>query len=433
MKLFTQVKVNFMNMSNIFLSVLTAALCSGLISFSTTPIASFIAYRIGAVDVPKDSRRMHKKPIPRLGGLAVFFAFLVTTIVFCEMSPMILSLIVGGLLIVAVGVIDDIYAIPPYAKFIIQIIAAIFPIMQGITIDFFSIGGTYYNLGIWSKPVTLVWIVLLTNAINLIDGLDGLSCGVSAICALSLLLVTLVFGTSNTTVILCAILAGACLGFLPYNSNPAKIFIGDTGALFLGYTMSIISIGGVFKVHAMLSFIIPMSIFGLPLFDTIFAIIRRILHGQAPWHADRGHIHHKLIDLGFNQKQSVHFLYAVSAILGLSAVLFTRENLQGMLIIVSVSLFILFMNLYLITNKQANHQAGYDTESSVNSTSETGKTAEFICPYRQNCPGVICESDKTSGEIQEAEKEEITEISADTESQNTDSAETKTDKNILNT
>ena len=139
------------------------------------------------------------------------------------------------------------------------------------------------------------------------------------------------------------------------------------------------------------------------------------------------------IDLGFNQKQSVHILYAVSAILGLSAVLFTRENLQGMLIIVSVSLFILFMNLYLITNKQADHQAGYDTESSVNSTSETGKTAEFICPYRQNCPGVICESDKTSGEIQEAEKEEITEISADTESQNTDSAETKTDKNILNT
>lgn len=176
---------------------------------------------------------MHKKPIPRLGGLAVFFAFLVTTIVFCEMSPMILSLIVGGLLIVAVGVIDDIYAIPPYAKLIVQIIAAIFPIMQGITIDFFSIGGTYYNLGIWSKPVTLVWILLLTNAINLIDGLDGLSCGVSAICALSLLLVTLVFGTSNTTVVLCAILAGSCLGFLPYNSNPAKIFIGDTGSSFL--------------------------------------------------------------------------------------------------------------------------------------------------------------------------------------------------------
>ena len=135
-------------------------------------------------------------------------------------------------------------------------------------------------------------------------------------------------------------------------------------ALFLGYTMSIISIGGVFKVHAMLSFIIPMSIFGLPLFDTIFAIIRRLLHGQAPWHADRGHIHHKLIDLGFNQIQSVHILYAVSAILGLSAVLFTRENLQGMLIIVSVSLFILFMNLYLITNKEANHQAGYETDSS---------------------------------------------------------------------
>ena len=357
-----------METSNLFIAVLMALLCSGLVSFSTTPIASFLAYRLGAVDVPTDGRRMHTKPVPRLGGLAIFFAFLVTTIVFCELSTMIVSLIVGGLMIVAIGVVDDIYRIKPYAKLIIQVVAAIFPIMQGITIDFFSIGGTYYELGIWSKPVTLLWILLVTNAINLVDGLDGLSCGISAISSLSLLLVTVVFNASN----------------------PAKIFMGDTGALFLGYTMSIISIGGVFKVHAMLSFIIPMSIFGLPLFDTLFAVFRRLIHGQAPWHADRGHIHHRLIDLGFNQKQSVHILYAISAILGLSAVLFTRENIWGMIIIIAVSAFILAMNIYLITHPTAKHEAGYDqilaSDKKSNGTPAQNETINVICPCSQTCP-----------------------------------------------
>lgn len=406
-----------METSNLFIAVLMALLCSGLVSFSTTPIASFLAYRLGAVDVPTDGRRMHTKPVPRLGGLAIFFAFLVTTIVFCEMSTMIVSLIVGGLMIVAIGVVDDIYRIKPYAKLIIQVVAAIFPIMQGVTIDFFSVGGTYYELGIWSKPVTLLWILLVTNAINLVDGLDGLSCGISAISSLSLLLVTVVFNASSTSVILCAILAGACIGFLPHNSNPAKIFMGDTGALFLGYTMSIISIGGVFKVHAMLSFIIPMSIFGLPLFDTLFAVFRRLIHGQAPWHADRGHIHHRLIDLGFNQKQSVHILYAISAILGLSAVLFTRENIWGMIIIIAVSAFILVMNIYLITHPAAKHEAGYDqiltsNKDSSNTPAQT-KTVNVICPCSEKCP--TYSACKAAQELPETEPETVPAAAQDTD------------------
>ena len=323
-----------MNLNTILLPVLTALICSALISFTCTPTASFIAYKIGAIDVPTDGRRMHKKPIPRLGGLAVFVAFVVSALVYCEMTPVLLSLLLGGLMIVIIGMIDDVFRIKPYAKLIIQLIAAVFPIL------------------------------LVTNAVNLIDGLDGLSCGVSAICSFSLLLVTLTFGQSLNSVLLCAILAGACLGFLPYNSNPAKIFIGDTGAMFLGYTMSVISISGVFKVHATLSFLIPMSIFGLPLFDTIFAVFRRLLHGQAPWHADRGHIHHKLIDLGFNQKQSVHILYAISGMLGLSALLFTGESLFGMILILVVSLLILISNIYIMTHADARHKAGLDQELS---------------------------------------------------------------------
>ena len=374
-----------MDLNTILLPVITAMLCSFLISFTSTPTASFIAYKIGAVDVPTDGRRMHNKPIPRLGGLAVFFAFVVSTLVYCEITPMLLSLLLGGLMIVIIGVIDDVFRIKPYAKLIIQLIAAVFPIMEGVTIDFFSIGGETFQLGIWSKPLTLVWILLVTNAVNLIDGLDGLSCGVSAICSLSLLLVTLTFGQSLPSALLCAILAGACIGFLPYNSNPAKIFIGDTGAMFLGYTMSVISISGVFKVHATLSFLIPMSIFGLPLFDTLFAIFRRLIHGQAPWHADRGHIHHRLIDLGFNQKQSVHILYAISGMLGLSAVLFTSESLFGMILMLAVSLVILLANIYIVTHPEARHMAGLDHE--LTHDQSKGANAATASPAVQTASG----------------------------------------------
>lgn len=170
-----------MNLNTILLPVLTALICSALISFTCTPTASFIAYKIGAIDVPTDGRRMHKKPIPRLGGLAVFVAFVVSALVYCEMTPVLLSLLLGGLMIVIIGMIDDVFRIKPYAKLIIQLIAAVFPIMEGVTIDFFSIGGETFDLGMWSKPITLLWILLVTNAVNLIDGLDGLSCGVSAI------------------------------------------------------------------------------------------------------------------------------------------------------------------------------------------------------------------------------------------------------------
>ena len=341
-----------------YIYLIVAMLCAGLISFTMTPVARVIAYKVGAIDVPKDDRRMHKTPIPRLGGLAVFAGFSVASMVFCDLSRSIISFWFGGLIIVTLGMLDDIFRLNALIKFAVQIAAALIPISQGYTIEFINLFGNYITLGALEIPVTILWIVGLTNAINLIDGLDGLSCGISAICSLALLLCTILLGDNMEITLLTGILAGSCLGFLPFNTNPAKIFIGDTGALFLGYTLSILSLQGLFKTHTILSFMIPLSIFGLPLFETVFSFLRRIAHGKNPFKADRGHLHHRLIDLGFNQKQSVGILYSVCGILGTSAVMFTGENLlrAGIIIIAGFAVFI--TNYFLMKNPKTREQAG---------------------------------------------------------------------------
>lgn len=343
-----------------FLYLLIAMVCAGLISFTMTPVVRVFAFKTGAIDVPRDERRMHKTPIPRLGGLAIFAGFTIATMVFCEVTPVVLTLWFGGLIIVTLGVLDDIFRLHALVKFAVQIAAAFIPVSQGLTIKFINLFGNYLVLGSFEIPVTIIWIVGLTNAINLIDGLDGLSCGVSAICSLSLLLCTITLGDSFPLTVITGILAGACLGFLPFNTNPARIFIGDTGALFLGYTLSVLSIEGLFKTHTVLSFMIPLSIFGLPLFDTVFAIIRRIIRGKNPFAGDRGHIHHRLIDMGFNQKQTVGILYSVCALLGISAVMFTMENLirTGIIIVTGFTIFLL--NFYIIKNPVTREMSGID-------------------------------------------------------------------------
>ena len=183
----------------------------------------------------------------------------------------------------------------------------------------------YWVLGNLSVPLTVLWIVAITNAVNLIDGLDGLANGVSAISATTVLVIALIGGQFQVAVVMAA-LVGACVGFMPYNMNPAKMFMGDTGATFLGYILATMSIQGLFKFYAIISFAVPFLILGLPIFDTAFAFIRRIAHGQSPMHADRSHIHHRLIDMGFNQKQAVAILYAISATLGLTAVVLTSSG-----------------------------------------------------------------------------------------------------------
>ncbi|MBS6215507.1 MAG: undecaprenyl/decaprenyl-phosphate alpha-N-acetylglucosaminyl 1-phosphate transferase [Clostridiales bacterium] len=334
-----------MPMSIETIGVVAGALITAfLVALITTPIVKSLARKWGAVDVPKDGRRMHDHPIPRMGGLAIFLGFLLSVILFIPfvqpdgLGFQLKGMLLGAVIIVVLGILDDIYALPALPKLIVQIVAAVIAVWSGNVIETISnpnifSNDLYWELGWLSIPVTVIWIVAVTNAVNLIDGLDGLACGVSTISSMTVLVIALTVA-EPTVAVLMACLAGGCIGFLPYNTNPAKIFMGDTGSTFLGYVLAVVSIQGLFKYYTLISFVVPFLMLGLPIFDTCFAFIRRIAHGQSPMHADRSHIHHRLIDMGLNQKQAVAVLYVISAILGLSAVVLTTiGSLRAMLLL----------------------------------------------------------------------------------------------------
>ena len=318
-----------------------ALFVAAVVALISTPVVRSLAFRIGAVDVPKDNRRMHDHPIPRMGGLAIFFGFVLSVLVFLPLTPQLRSMLLGAVVIVILGIFDDIYALSAKLKFAVQIFAALLAVMGGnrimmlSNINIFS-SEPYWELGWLSYPITIFWIVGITNAVNLIDGLDGLACGVSTISSMTLLVIALIVSEPDVAV-LTAALAGACIGFLPYNLNPAKIFMGDTGSTFLGFVLATVSIQGLFKFYTIISFAVPFLMLALPIFDTCFAILRRVSKGQSPMAPDRGHIHHRLIDMGFSQKQAVAVLYVISAILGLSAVVLTTNGtVRAMLFLVAL-------------------------------------------------------------------------------------------------
>ena len=305
--------------------VMLALVVAMTISFVATPFVRRLAFKIGAVDVPRDNRRMHDHPIPRLGGLAIFLGFVLTILLFAEITMALQGILIGAVIIVALGIVDDIRSVPAKIKLVIQIVAALVAVFHGVAIEainnpnIFS-ENPYWVLGWWSYPISVIWIVAITNSVNLIDGLDGLADGVSCISALTMLVLAILLGEGDIALI-CGTLVGACVGFIPYNLNPAKIFMGDTGSTFLGFILATVSIQGLFKYYAVISFLVPFIILGLPILDTTVAFTRRILRGQSPMVADRSHIHHKLIDMGLNQKQAVSTLYIISGVLGLSAVM----------------------------------------------------------------------------------------------------------------
>ena len=203
----------------------------------------------------------------------------------------------------------------------------------------------YWVLGWLSIPISVIWIVGITNAVNLIDGLDGLACGVSTISSMTMLVIALTVAEPDVALLMAA-LSGGCIGFLPYNLNPAKIFMGDTGSTFLGFVLATVSLQGLFKSYAIISFAVPFLMLGLPIFDTCFAILRRLARGQSPMAPDRGHIHHRLIDMGFNQKQAVAILYAISATLGLTAVVLTSSGeVKAIVLLLAVLAAILVLSL----------------------------------------------------------------------------------------
>jgi len=307
------------------LRVFLALAVSAGVCFGATPAAGRIARRIGAMDRPGESRRVHDHPIPRLGGLAILLGLLAGVMPFGTFDREMRGILLGCLVIAALGVADDLRDLRPWVKLLFQTLAALIALGHGVEIRLLTnpihfAGGTL-SLGALSAPVTLLWIVGMTNALNLIDGLDGLAAGVSLISCVCMLAVSLFLPAATDMSVLLGALGGACLGFLPYNRNPARIFMGDTGAMLLGYVLSTASVLGLFKMYAAVTFAMPLLILALPLTDTVFAVVRRLARGESPLKADRGHIHHRLLDMGLSQKQTVAVLYAVSAILGLAAVM----------------------------------------------------------------------------------------------------------------
>ena len=312
-----------------------------------------LAFKIGAIDIPKDNRRMHKKPIPRLGGLAIVFGFVVAVMCFSEgFSKELIATLAGAAVIVAMGIVDDCKNLNAGLKFIIQIAAALIVIYFGdirisVTTNPNLFGTSeYWVLPEWVSVVaTVIWIVFITNAVNFIDGLDGLAAGVSAIMSVSLVFIAVRMNEFSIALIGIALM-GSCFGFLPFNFNPAKIFMGDTGSTFLGFMLATVSVQGMFKSYAIISFAVPLLILGLPLFDALFAMLRRILTGKSPMVADRGHLHHRLIDMGFSQKQTVFILYAISGVLGITAVLLAENGpLRALILVICVLILLLIGSL----------------------------------------------------------------------------------------
>lgn len=301
-----------------------------ILSYGFTPFAKEIAYKIGAIDIPKDERRVHSKPIPRLGGLAIYMAFIVSFVMFSKMeTTQMTGILVGASIIFFTGVIDDVRSLSAKIKMLLQIIAACVIMAVDIRILGFGnpfVDGGYIHLGWLSYPVTLFWIVGITNTVNLIDGLDGLAAGISAISASVLVYVALLNGWTDTAV-LTAVIAGACIGFLPYNFNPAQIFMGDGGSLLLGFILSTISVTGTLKSATALTIAVPVLALGVPIFDTTFAIVRRLIMKRPIMEADKGHLHHRLLTIGFDQKGAVMRLYSISVLLGVGGAFIASGSL----------------------------------------------------------------------------------------------------------
>lgn len=325
-----------------------AFLLAFITSFVLTPHMIKIARKIGAVDVPKDERRMHDKPMPKLGGPAIIIGFLISVIYLIITSSMegnvnifgpenyalkLLGFFLGILILSTFCYFDDIKGIHPLVKLTGQVLAAIVVISCGIRIEDLNIpfldGNIMLNY-IVSIIITLFWIVGVTNAINLIDGLDGLSSGIAIISCVSLLIIFALNGSPLIAIIIITALAGAISGFLPFNFNPAKTFIGDIGSNFIGFALAIVSILGIAKTATAFVVVLPIIVLGLPIFDTLSAIVRRIIKGKslkAVLQADKGHLHHKLIAKGFTQKEAVLFLYGICVVCGMFAVILFESDI----------------------------------------------------------------------------------------------------------
>ena len=355
-------------------------------SFMATPYTIKIAKKLGAVDTPKDQRRINKITMPRLGVLAVILGFVVSVAyllivmsieknINLSVDNMYIKLIgffIGDLIIGLTCFYDDVKGAKALVKLLAQIVAAVIVVRCGIRIDRIDVAFIDNLFPEWAYTViTICWIVGITNALNLIDGLDGLSTGISIISCISLLMIFSLNGSPLISIILITALCGSLVGFLPYNFNPAKTFIGDTGSNFLGYSLAIISILGVAKTYTAIVIVAPLIVLALPLFDTVFAIFRRLKNGKslkAIIQPDAGHLHHKMLKKGFTQKQAVLILYGLSAGLGMFAVILLDSGIWkalsfALIIIVIIAMgYKEFFKQRLLGNSEENENEEINPE-----------------------------------------------------------------------
>ncbi len=335
-----------------------------LACLALTPVAIKLCNKFGWVDIPKDSRRVHSKPMPRSGGIAIIAAMLIGFLIYflftknipsISLNEKFLGYLLGGLLIASMGFIDDVFSLRARQKFVFQLLAGIIVYSFGIRISGIKIPFIYTDIidfGILDFPVTLIWVIGVTNALNLIDGLDGLAAGISAISATALLTIFIATSASLEAIVIAAVLVGATLGFLPYNFNPAKTFMGDVSSNFLGYTLSVASILGFAKGYTLLAIIAPILALGVPIFDTLFAMIRRFLKGQPMLKPDGAHIHHRLLKKGFNQKQAVLILYTITSILCIIAVTIISADIWKLIILIIAMISFIILGLLNIVKKK---------------------------------------------------------------------------------
>lgn len=326
-----------------------AFLLALLVALIATPAVIELAAKTGAMDAP-DARKVHKGPMPRIGGLAIYVGFMAAMAFMLDFAQLpaeiangMVGLLLGATIIVIIGLIDDYKNLPAKVKLVGQILAACVVVYFDVRIDVITDPfGDYLYLEYLAAPATVFWIVGLTNTVNLIDGLDGLAAGVSTIASITIMLVAL---QENVMIValVTASLAGAALGFLKYNFNPARIFMGDTGSMFLGFVLATISVIGAVKCTATIALIVPILALGLPIMDTTFAIIRRYRGGVPIFKPDKGHLHHRLLDLGFSQRQAVLLMYVISALLGLSAVVLNEVSGGMSIAIVLCVLLVVFL------------------------------------------------------------------------------------------
>lgn len=295
-----------------------SAIAAAIVVLLLTPVTMWLAGKVGAVDVPS-ARRIHTRPIPRLGGIAIVLGFLLPAIWFLPADPAVRGLIAGGVLIAALGVVDDTMGLSPVVKLVGQVACASVPVAAGLTIDHITLPfAGALDLGALAYVLTVIWFVAIVNIINFTDGMDGLAAGVVGIGATTFAIIAASLGRADAA-ILAAALAGACLAFLRFNFNPARTFMGDGGSMFLGFMLAGIAITGVMKSAAAVAIVLPLIVLAIPILDTSFVIMKRLKHGLPVYGADKSHFHHRFLAIGWSQRRTVLAIYAWAGLMSLLA------------------------------------------------------------------------------------------------------------------